>query len=168
MNIIPLTKNFARLHEMEIDHILSQIKVPKAPSVMAEEKDGRKLIGKWDHSLVMLDGEKVVGVLLAYERRSERNEQYPNNTLYISEFAVAKEYQKKGHGRKLFDRFLKYNEDLKLLHLDGRLSLSLQTNSAEWNSHVVKLYESFGFKKRSFKRYDDRVDLVMGKDSKQL
>lgn len=127
--------------------------------VLAESKEERKFLGKWEHSLVVLNNDNPIAVIIGYERRAEGNKQYPMNSLYISELAVDETYRGKGIARELIQFFLKFNKELK--SLDGEMAYSVQTNSADWNNHVVRLYESFGFKKIATKQYDNRTDVVL-------
>ena len=96
---------------------------------------------------------------MGYERRKENNEQYPNNTLYISELAVDEMYQGQGLAKKLIRCFLDINQSF--LYLTGDVIISVQTNSADWNIKVISLYKSFGFQQISTKQYDNRVDVVL-------
>ncbi len=41
------------------------------------------------------------------------------------------------------------------------MDCSVQTNTADWNSHELALYISAGFIERAKKKYDDRVDVVL-------
>ena len=81
-------------------------------------------------------------------------------------FAVKKEYQNKGIGRKLLEMCLKYNQEVGFLHLKGDFNFSIQTNAAPWNNHVVRLFVSVGFRKRATKFYSnrekDQEDFVFG------
>ena len=110
----------------------------------------------------MFDGNKPIALIIGYERKSENNEQYPENTLYISELAVAEDYQNKGIGRKILLEFLKRNKRIGFKYLKGKLNFSVQTNSAEWNKYVQDLYKSLGFAVRSQKDYSDRIDIILG------
>lgn len=130
--------------------------------ILAESKGGRIFYGKWDHSLVLFDVNKPVAVIISYERKSEGNDQYPQNTLYISELAVDKHYQGKGIARKLIQYYLEYNNKIGMKYLEGKLNYSIQTNSADWNAHVQNLYKSFGFIQRATKKYEDRTDVILG------
>ncbi len=129
---------------------------------MLKKKEGRIFYGKWNHSLILLDKQKIIGVIIGYERESENNEQYPENTIYISELGIYKPYQKKGLGRKLLQTFLKYNQQAGFKHLKGILNFSVQTNSAQFNQHVVNIYKSLGFKKRALKEYSNQVYVILG------
>ncbi len=126
------------------------------------------MLNKWQHSLMVLDDGKPVAFIMGYERQGEGTEQYPSNTLYISELAVAQTHQRQGIATSLLRQFLEHNNKLGFQSLDGDLNYSLQTNSAKWNNHVVELYKSFGFKQRAFKNYDNRVDVVLGVQASEL
>lgn len=132
--------------------------------ILAERKDeGNRIYHKkWDHSLVLMHGDEPVGVIIGYERAGENSEQYPANSIYISELAVAEAQRGKGLAKKLLAEFLKRCQETGFLTLSGPLAFSIQTNSADFNNHVVRLYQSFGFKQRATKIYDNRVDVVLG------
>ena len=136
----------------ELVEIIDQIPLVNytEKEVLAETKEDRKFNKKWEHSLIVFDREKPIAVIIGYERESEGNEPYPENTIYISELAVKKDYQKRGIGKKLIRIFLDYNIQRGFLILNGRINFSVQTNSAERNKHVKELYKSFGFKERVY------------------
>src|SRR5690606_18131351 len=115
---------------------------------------------KWEHGLIALADNDFAGLIVGYEREAESNNQYPENSIYVSDFAVDSKYQKKGLGKFLVETWLSYNQDKGFLELDGKLRFSLQTNSADWNNHVQNLYESYGFRKIATKQYDNRTDNV--------
>ena len=129
--------------------------------LLTEQKEERQLYNKWDHSLILLEDDRPIGFIMGYERQAENNEQYPKNSLYISELAVLESHQNQGIGRSLLGQFLFMNNTAGFLTLDGALHYSVQTNSARWNRHVRELYESFGFKKRATKDYANRTDIVL-------
>lgn len=159
-----LTKELAVKYQEEIFTMISQI--PQVTytkdEILAEVKGERILYGKWEHSLVVLDKDRLVAVIIGYERATEKNEQYPENTLYISELATAPVYQQQGIGRKLLEIFLQYNRQIGLKYLNGKAHFSVQTNAADWNEYVQKLYTSVGFRLRASKHYDNRIDNVYG------
>jgi hypothetical protein len=66
--------------------------------------------------------------------------------------------------RSLLRQFLEKNNALGFQSLKGEVNYSLQTNSAEWNIHVIELYKSFGFKQRATKQYPNRTDVILGAD----
>lgn len=132
--------------------------------MLAESKPGREFHGKWEHSLVVFDQEKPIAIIIGYEREKEDNDQYSENSIYISELAVDKNYFRQGIAKKLVKLFLDFNTSF--LYLDGKLTFSIQTNSADWNQHVVKLYKSFGFEQVSTKKYDNRTDVVLNLKTK--
>jgi len=132
--------------------------------ILAEKKsEGERIFyGKWEHSLVLFDQNKPIAVVIAYERKAERNSQYPQNTIYLSELAVDKKYQGKGVARKILEIFFEMNRIVGLLYLDGETNFSVQTNFADWNAYVQDLYKSFGFVQRAEKVYPNRTDVVLG------
>lgn len=113
-------------------------------------------------AFVIVDKEKPIAIMIGYEREAENNDQYPQNTIYISELAVDEKYQRQGLAKQLLKAFLDEGEERGLLHLQGEVSSSVQTNSADWNNHVINLYKSFGFVNRATKTYDNRTDVVLG------
>lgn len=131
-------------------------------AILAESKGDRELLGKWKHSVLLLDEDEPVGMIMAYERKAEGTPQYPDNTLYISELAIKKDLQGKGLGRELLATFFEVNNSAGFKHLKGPFNYSVQTNGAEWNKSVQDLYKSFGFIVRTNKVYDNRRDLVLG------
>ena len=162
-SVVRLTKTIAEKHAPTLAEIASQIPLVdySGKEILAESKGDRIFHGKWDHSLIVLDGDKPVAFIMGYERKAEANDQYPENSLYISELGVLKTHQKQGIGRELVKQFLELNK--KLIHLKGRMIYSIQTNSASSNQHVQGLYKSFGFKHQAFKEYDNRTDVVLTK-----
>lgn len=132
--------------------------------ILAESKDkGERIFyGKWEHSLVLFDQDTPIAVVIAYERKSENNDQYPKNTIYLSELAVDKNYQRRGIARKILQTFFEMNRMIGLLYLDGETNFSVQTNSAKWNMYVQNLYTSFGFVQRAEKVYSNRTDVILG------
>lgn len=161
--IVDLTRNLARRY----DHVLASLAntIPlveyTADDVLADNKHDRCLYGKWIHGLVVFWGDEVVGFVSAYERISERNEQYPANTLYISELVISKKHRGKGVARVLMERFFEKNSKIGMKVIGGELNYSLQTNSADWNKPVIDFYLSLGFLVQSEKFYSNRVDSVL-------
>ncbi|MFA5030343.1 MAG: GNAT family N-acetyltransferase [Patescibacteria group bacterium] len=156
-----LEKDVAKKYAKRIAQLLDAIPLVDytEKEILAESKEEREFFGKWEHSFVVFDHNIPIAVIICYERKAEGNVQYPVNSLYISELAVDEVYRGKGIARKFIKFFLNTNK--KLTSLDGQIAYSVQTNSADWNSHVVRLYESFGFKKIAFKQYDNRRDAVL-------
>jgi len=159
-----LDKKICEQYAKELAKLADQIPQVRytEKEILAESKKDRIFLGKWEHSLVLFDGNKPIALIIGYERKSENNEQYPENTLYISELAVAEDYQNKGIGRKILLEFLKRNKRIGFKYLKGKLNFSVQTNSAEWNKYVQDLYKSLGFAVRSQKDYSDRIDIILG------
>lgn len=151
----------------ELANLIPQVNYSPA-DLLAEHKGDRILSAKWLHSLVQFNDNQPIAFVMGYERSAEANPQYPCNTLYLSELAVARRYQGQGVAKFLLQNFFKKNNELGFSELAGDLNYSVQTNSADWNQSVVKLYESFGFKRRAFKEYPDRTDVVMGVSTPDL
>src|SRR4030043_1036418 len=148
-----LDRETATKYAKEIAKLADQIPLVNytEKEILAEEKGDRVFHGKWEHSLVVFDGTEPIAVIISYERAAGNNDQYSENSLYISELAVDRDYQKQGIARALVKKFLEYNK--KFLYLDGKMTYSVQTNFADWNNHVRRLYESFGFKQLEKKKY---------------
>jgi ribosomal protein S18 acetylase RimI-like enzyme len=163
---IPLTRELAEQYAQDLAALTSQIPEVEytAADILAEQKGERNMLNKWQHSLVVMEGDKPIAFVMGYERRAEGNDQYPNDTLYISELAVGESHQHQGIARSLLQQFFEMNNGVGFLSLSGKLNYSIQTNSATWNDHVIKLYESFGFKQRATKAYPNRTDVVLGVD----
>ena len=158
-----LTKDVAQEHINEITQLLSQIPLVKiTSSEILSDNTKRVLHGKWEHSLVVLDKQKIIAIVMAYERESEDNQQYPVNTIYISELAVDAGYQHQGIAKRLLALFLKHSYRIGFQHLTGKINFTVQTNTADWNKHVQNLYIGLGFEKRSEKVYDNRADTIYG------
>ena len=165
-----LTKEFAEKHAGKLVALAGQIPGIEysASDILAETKGDRLLLNKWAHSLALTEGGEPIAFIMGYERASEGSEQYPQDTLYISELAVKESHQKKGIARELLKSFFEKNNNLGMQHPDAPLNYSIQTNSAEWNEYVINLYKSFGFKERALKEYPNRTDLVLGVDKDDL
>lgn len=162
-SVFKLTKKIAEKHASTLAQIADQIPLVdySGKEILAEKKGDRVLRGKWDHSLIVFDQSSPIAFIIGYERKKEDNNQYPENSLYISELGVLKTYQRQGIGRQLVKLFLELNKEL--LRLDGKIIYSIQTNSADFNQHVQDLYKSFGFTHQANKEYDNRTDVVLVK-----
>ncbi|MCF8336125.1 MAG: GNAT family N-acetyltransferase, partial [Bacteroidales bacterium] len=99
--------------------------------------------------------------LIAYERQAEEHPSYRENSLYISELAVDREYRGQGIARELLKTFFQHSSRFK--YLQGDLVYTVQTNSAGWNEPARRLYESFGYEPAGTKKYENRTDVVMKK-----
>lgn len=163
VTIVPLTKVLAEQRQDEIAALLALIPLVEytRANVVAEHKGDRVFFGKWDHSLAVVDGEKIIGVLMAYERASEAGTLYADNALYISELAVDPAYRGQGIARRLVEKF--FERSATFTHLTGEAVYMVQTNGANWNIPVLRLYEKFGFKKVGEKVYENRTDVVLRK-----
>jgi len=167
-SVVLLQKQIAQRYAPLLAQIVDQIQIPfidhySEREILAESKGERRFYGKWEHSLLVLDQETPVAVIIGYEREAEKNEQYPENTLYISELAVRQDYQRRGIGRRLLRIFLDYNTEKGFIYLEGEPNFSIQANCAPWNEYVQNLYKSSGFKERATKQYEDGSEyLVLG------
>ncbi len=161
--LLPLTPKLVEKHSQDICKSLDQIPGVDPHSkeqLLLEERADRVFYKKWEHSFILIDGEVFVGIIIGYERESEGNDQYPHNSMYLSDLAVSSEYQRQGIGTFLVGKWLEHNRQVGFLELDDELRFSVQTNKADWNAHVQKLYEGFGFEKVAEKAYGNRVDNV--------
>jgi ribosomal protein S18 acetylase RimI-like enzyme len=162
---LDLTHNFAQAHVNELVELANTIPlITHTPEeIMAESKGERQLYDKWLHGLVVVKGGETVGFVGAYERANEDNEQYPENTLYISELAISEAHRRQGIATALMNLFFHKNDALGLQTLSGNLNYSVQTNSAGWNQPVIDFYNSLGFNERATKKYEDRTDLILSR-----
>ena len=160
-DVCRLNKEAASVHAKTIARLADSIPLVDytEKEILAESKSSRIYHGKWEHSLIVLDNNKPIAIIIGYERDKEDNDQYPENSIYISELAVDDDYRRQGLARELIKMFLSFNKSF--LYLDGKLTFSIQTNSAGWNQHVVNLYKSFGFEQVATKQYDNRTDVVL-------
>lgn len=163
-SLFNLSEQTAEVYEQQITDALDQIPFVEKhtlEAILATNKNDRQILAKWEHSLIALDEHGAfVGVVIGYERPSEDNELYSKPSIYMSDLAIAKDHQKQGLGKWLISSWLDHNKQIGFRELEGDLQFSTQTNSAVWNVHVQKLYESFGFKKRATKTYPNRIDIV--------
>jgi ribosomal protein S18 acetylase RimI-like enzyme len=159
-----LTRDLALKHANDISRMLNLIPFVdyKPEDVLKESKGERQFYGKWEHSLIVFDDDKPIAVIIAYERKKEGNEQYPENTIYINELTVDENHQRNGIATNLLKSFFAYNNQLGFKYLNGNINYSIQTSSSDKNQHVIDLYKSFGFIQRTTKEYENRTDIVMG------
>lgn len=131
----------------------------KIDDIVAEKKGDRVLYGKWEYSLIVLDKENIVGVLIAYERKKEEEGIYQENCFYINEIVVSKKYKGQGIGKALLEIFIEKTEEYK--YLDGKVKIRIQTTNSEENKKVIELYERVGFRKVGIKKYQLKEDVVL-------
>lgn len=165
-SVIALDKKIAEQYSREFVAILNLIpQVTYSESdLLAEEKKGVFLYGKWELSIALFDKEKPIGILIVYERPAEENDIYPEPSLYINCISIHEDYQRQGLGRKMMRLFLDHHSiQSSPRHIPGVISCSVQTNSDPTNAHVRRLYESLGFMVKGMKKYENRVDLVLWK-----
>lgn len=127
--------------------------------IIGETKGNRILYGKWEHSLILLKENEVVGILIGYERAKESEGLYLENCYYINEIAVSKKYKGQGLGKWLLEMFIERAKEFK--YLDGEIKIRIQTTNSIENEKVINLYESVGFKKVGIKKYPQKEDIVM-------
>ena len=131
----------------------------KLEDLFLEKKGERILYGKWEHSLILLKENEVVGILIGYERVKESEGLYLENCYYINEIAVSKKYKGQGLGKWLLEMFIERAKEFK--YLDGEIKVRIQTTNSIENEKVINLYESVGFKKVGIKKYPQKEDIVM-------
>lgn len=161
--IRPLDQDFAKKHLArlyELLQLIPDVRYRPEDLLAVVKPDGRDMHAKWQHSFAALDGDKLVGFVMAFERAAEANEWYPTNSLYISELAVDPAYQRHGVGHHLVTTLLEQVKVQGWRELTGPVVFSTQTNAADWNAPVRDFYESFGFQVIGQKQYDNRTDLV--------
>lgn len=144
----------------ELISLIPEVEYISDDVIRVEKPDGRQMHDKWEHSYVATaEGEdKILGVIFGYKRGTENSELYPHDTFYIAEIAVDPAVQGRGIARRLLTR---YHQDSIKEAEDLGIGFSVQTNSAQWNEGVKKLYELFGYTVVGQKVYDNRVDFVM-------
>lgn len=159
-----LNKNVAEKYKEQITIIWNLIPLSNhaVNDILKEESESGKYNGKWIHSLIVLDLEKkhVIAFIVGYEREGGKEEAYPKDSMHLKSISVHNAYQNQGIGRKLVKLWLDYNKKSGFNFLKGDLIFSVQTNSADWNNHVQRFYESFGFKKTATKKYENKLDNV--------
>lgn len=160
-HILQLTKELAVKHADQLVDILDQIPKSKKHSVegvLAEEKFGLKLMGKWEYSLIAIDDEgDPIGVLFSYERSGGKTEGYALDSIYLADLAIDSSYRRQGLGRRLVNEWLDRSKNIGYLHLQNKLRFSLQTNASAANEHVQRFYESFGFKFAGYKQNGEKT-----------
>lgn len=144
---------------LDLESLIPMVEV-SPEKLLAESKGDRIMYSKWKHSLYAQSNGELIGFLMAYERKSEDNDQYPLNSLYLNTIVVSKTFQGKGLGHKLVHTLIDNFRESGFLELKGEKRISVQTNNAEFNKNVQSFYESFGFRKISEKEYDNRTDNV--------
>ena len=105
---------------------------------------------------MVLDGQRVIGVLIAYERAREESGLYNENCFYINEVAVLSEYKGQNIGKSLLKIFIENVE--RYNYLDGELKIRIQTTNSDKNKKVIELYKSVGFKKKENKKKKSSLD----------
>ena len=158
LQVQPLTREYAHKHQARLSELANLIpEVSITPEdILAECKpDGRDTSSKWDYSYALQADDQVVGFVMGYIRAAEGNQQYPVESLYMSELAVDPGYQGQGLARQLIGHYME--QALR----SGTKEFTLQTNAAEWNAPVRHLYESCGFVVDGHKQYPNRQDVIM-------
>lgn len=96
--LFQLTAELAEVYATQIGEALDQIPLVESHTpelILATSKEDREFHAKWQHSLIALDEQgEFAGVVIGYEREGEGNEQYPQASIYMSDFAVSKSHQK--------------------------------------------------------------------------
>lgn len=158
IEIYRLDKEIAIRYSLDILNLLKLIPKSKykLEDIVSDVKKDRIMYGKWDYSLIAIKEQRLVGVLIGYERKKDGV--YLENCFYINEIAVC--IHKIGLGKKLIEMFL---ENSKYFYLDGDLKFRIQTEDSYENRKVIKLYHSIGFVNVGKKVYKEKTDLILEK-----
>jgi GNAT superfamily N-acetyltransferase len=148
MGIQPLSEPLAMGISGELASLLSLIPEAAWTREMVLGEQG-KVSGRWKHSQLAIDGQRVVGVLLTYERRAEPGGDgislYPGPSFYLDGMAVAPSAQGRGVASALIEAWLS-SSGLRGFEVEaGEVAWSLQTNAAGFNAGVVELFVRRGF-----------------------
>ncbi len=83
--VYKLDKDIATLCIKQITNLVNDIPLVeyKEQDILADYKKDRIFYGKWEHSLIVFDNKTPIAIIIAYERQSENNNLYPQNTIYI-------------------------------------------------------------------------------------
>lgn len=109
---------------------------------------------KWNYSYILFHEEKIIGILIAYFRRSD--DVHIFDSLYIHRLAIDPNFQKRGIGTTV----LKYFVQTSFAKIPWLLNISLQTNDEISNAHVIKLYKDIGFKAMYNVYYPNKKDIL--------
>lgn len=161
--VVVVTKELAQKYQTEFFQLMCLIPgVLYSPrDVLRQSKQGRKYLGKWEHSLAVFDVHGPVGLIFAYEREADKGTQYKSNCLYISEMAIDPDYQGRMIGLGFMWIFQSFNKNVGFKYLKGKWNIRLQTNSNKQNEKVRKFYESCDFEIIGEKVYPNRTDVIM-------
>jgi len=138
-----LTRGTAELNSdrlVALANLIPEVEYSADNLLATAKPDGRDMSSKWEYSYLMKEGEVIVGFIVGYVRAAEANDQYPRQSLYMSELAVDTSHRGKGYAKQLVTHYLE-----KALEA-GVTDFTLQTNAADWNEPVRGLYERFGFR----------------------
>lgn len=118
-----------------------------APSYLltSHKGDGEPLYGKWEHSRILREDGKPIGLALVYERPADESPLYPEAELHLGILAVDNSKQGKGYGSLLLRQFV----DEAIIRRDftflggpiKHVGLSVADNKVG----PRKLYGAFGF-----------------------
>ena len=162
--VVTLTRSQAEKYQQEITDIWHLIPLSQHTigDILQEESEGKTYIGKWAHSLFVLNQSMndVLAFIVGYERTAEHNHGYPKTSIHVKSISVAHQYQNQGIGKQLVQIWLDFSTGVGCKHLDAKLEFSVQTNGADFNKHVQRFYESFGFRKTAEKVYPNKTDLI--------
>lgn len=162
-SIVLLTEERAVAQMTPLCKALDQIPLSDphtAETVLADHKEQSYFYAKWHHSLLALKADEFAGVIIGSERKAEPDNHRPYDSIYVHSFAVSAHFQHQGLGKELLATWIEYNWEQGMMVLGGTTRMTLQTNSADWNLPVQRLYESMGFKQIDLKPYHNRVDSV--------
>lgn len=159
-DIYLLEKEVCKKYSYEILSLLKNIPFTnyKLEDFINDTKRNKILYGKWEYSLVAFKKEKLVGILIGYEKEKDYKE-YPKNCFYINEISISSDVQGKWLGKFLLNYFIKKTE---IFHyLEGNPIIRIQTTNKKENEKVISLYKKIGFKEVGIKKYPLKDDLIL-------
>jgi ribosomal protein S18 acetylase RimI-like enzyme len=153
-----LTRSLARDKADEllrIHNIIPHVHWDTADLLADTSPKGEHYADKWKLSFVVLDGDKAVGLLVAYARKP--SSKHPVESIYVHRLAVDPEYQGSGIG----SRFLRAALDYYYRELPQVMTYTVQTNDEASNGNVIRFYEAAGFQRYMPVRYPEKLDVLL-------
>lgn len=154
MLVVKLSQGMARQNTQRLLELADLVDAPlrHAPEFIWDDvmPDGAKIHGKWDHSLVAFQGDRIVGLALGYERsaddpHSESYGLYAVSELHLSLLAVDPLHQGVGIGKTLLFYFARAAIRSPFYwSLPGPIEYIGLTTDAENSEGPQRLYRSFG------------------------
>lgn len=153
-----LTKEYAKSNSdalLLIHNIIPYVSWRRADLLSEISSTNVQYVRKWELSYVALQGDTIVGLLIAYERAPMTN--HPFKAVYIHRLAIDPLFQGIGIGSSLVSYAIKQYRNVS----PAVGFVSVQTNDEPRNSKVLSFYESLGFKKYMNVHYPDKLDVLM-------